>query len=181
MLWILKKIPYARHLFINNKCYPFWKAMLNISNFLYDLSVSWRQLKDNIFKSSLIIFPFKYVCISQYSLLLKKKKETHTQTSEDTGQIIKNLLDFLLQALNLDAEMTSSQMGLLYLSLMSIPFCNNQSGQWELSGWRASIPSGSVFGLVYSSRVVHLGSRMEDMSRCSSQALTSAASFLPSP
>lgn len=105
----------------------------------------------------------------------------NTQTSEDTGQIIKNLLDFLLQALNLDAEMTSSQMGLLYLSLMSIPFCNNQSGQWELSGWRASIPSGSVFGFVYSSRVVHLGSRMEDVSCCSSQALASTASFLPSP
>ena len=73
MLWILKKIPYVMHLFINNKCYPFWKAMLNISNFLCDLSVSWRHLKDNIFKSSLIIFPFKYVCISHYSLLLKKK------------------------------------------------------------------------------------------------------------
>lgn len=64
----------------------------------------------------------------------------NTQTSEDTGQIIKNLLDFLLQALNLDAEMTSSQMGLLYLSLMSIPFCNNQ--EWPMGAqWMESFHS----------------------------------------
>ena len=113
------------------------------------------------------------------SILCCYKKKI--QTSEDTGQIIKNLVDLLLQALNLDAEMTSSQMGLLYLPLMSIPFYDNQSGQWELSGWRASIPSSSVFCFAFSSRVVHLGSRIEDVSCCSSPAFTSTASFLPSP
>lgn len=60
---------------------------------------------------------------------------------------------FLLQALDLDAEMTSSQTGLLYLSLTSIPFYNNTEWPMACRSWsRASIPIVLYFAL-FSPRV----------------------------
>ena len=88
-----------------------WNATtLSISNSRCDLSKWWWNLKYNIPESSLIIFPFRYLCKYLFSCFKKKiRKKTRKQDKKSKAQ------RYSQHVLGLDAGMMCLQIFLLCL------------------------------------------------------------------